>query len=287
MKKRSIASPLFLTVVLLLLYLPIVVVIAYSFNNNMTKNSALFTGFTFHWYEELFRDTRGFMDSLRVSLQLALYSCGLSVVLGTLGAVGMARRASAPRASALLSGAVENLVTIPIMIPEIILGMAFMALFYAIDLPFGMVTLVIAHVTFCVPYIYLIVKGRLYGMDPSLPEAARDLGASPFRVFFDITLPLVFPGILSGAFLALAMSLDDFIISFFVNGAGTVTLPLKIYSSVKVGVSPQINALCTVMLGIVFLCVAVSQLIGSRRRALKRKDHLSLLSAPASSQRPL
>lgn len=108
-----------------------------------------------------------------------------------------------------------------------------------------MITLVLAHTTFCVPYIFIIVKGRLAGMDPSIVEAARDLGASEARAFFDITLPLIAPGVVSGALLAFAMSMDDFIISFFVTGATTTTLPLKVYSSVKTGVSPQVNALCT------------------------------------------
>ena len=265
MKKKSVWSPLFITVVLLLMYLPIIVVVTYSFNSNTIKNASAFTGFTLQWYGELFDGARGFGQALATSIELALYSCAISVVLGTLGAIGMARRRLKNPLARAVSGVVENVVTLPIMVPEIILGMAFMAVFYALKLPFGMVTLVLSHVTFCVPYIYILVKGRLLGMDTALPEAARDLGAGPMRVFFDITLPLIAPAVFSGAFLAVAMSLDDFVISFFVSGSA-VTLPLKIYSSVKVGVSPQINALSTLMLGAIFLAVAFSQLIGAKRR---------------------
>ena len=191
MKKKSIWSPLFITVVLLLMYLPIFVVVIYSFNSNTIKNASAFTGFTLDWYSELFSGARGFGPALVTSLELALYSCAISVVLGTLGAVGMARRRLKRPIARMIAGFAENVVTLPIMLPEIILGLAFMAVFYELKLPFGMVTLVLSHVTFCVPYIYILVKGRLVGMDTALPEAARDLGAGPVRVFFDITLPII------------------------------------------------------------------------------------------------
>ena len=174
-------------------------------------------------------------------------------MIGTLGAVGMAKRAFR------LKNAAETMISLPIMIPEIVLGMAFLAVFTFADLPMGMPTLVIAHTTFCVPYIFILVKGRLAGMDPALLEAARDLGANERRAFFDITLPLITPGIVSGALLAFAMSMDDFVISFFVTGATTTTLPIKVYSSVKMGVSPQVNALCTLIMGVVFIAVALSR----------------------------
>lgn len=254
-KKMSFGAVLFMIAVLLFMYLPVMVVVLYSFNANEARNAMSFTGFTFKWYIDLFTQTRGVTDAVLNTLQLALYSCLLSVVLGTLGAIGLTQQAATGRVSR-FSAFVEALTTAPIMIPEIILGMALMALFYLVDLPFGMLTLVMGHTTFCVPYILIVVKGRLAGMDPALAEAARDLGASPARVMRDITLPLIAPGILSGAFLALAMSLDDLIISYFVTGAGMNTLPLMIYSSVKTGVSLKINALCTLMLLIVFIVCA-------------------------------
>ena len=161
--------------------------------------------------------------------------------------------------------------SLPIMIPEIILGLAFMVVFNAMGIRGNDLRLILAHVTFCIPYIFLNVKSRLVGMDTALFDAARDLGASPPRVVRDITLPLCRPAIFSGAFLALAMSLDDFVISFFVYGAGEGTLPIKIYSSVKVGVSPQVNALCTLIMGVVFIAVALSRYISSVRIARQRR----------------
>jgi spermidine/putrescine transport system permease protein len=257
MEKKSAFAPVYLTLVLILLYLPIVVVVLYSFNANASRFTFSFTGFSLQYYQGLLHDTKGLVAALVTSLELAVYSCSLALVIGTLGAVGMARAKLVGQAS------VEMVSMLPIMIPEIILGMAFMAVFTFLSVKSDMVKLVIAHVTFCVPYIYLTVKARLYGMDPSLVEAARDLGAAPARAFFTVTLPLILPGVLSGTLLAFAMSLDDFVISFFVSDT-TVTLPLKIYSSVKTGVPLQVNALCTVMLAVVFLAVALARLIKKR-----------------------
>ena len=257
-KRKSIWAPLYLTVILILMYLPIMVVALYSFNANTSRFPTQFTGFSLQFYRALFRDTKGLVSALKSSLILGGISCGISMVIGTLGAVGMVRRKFR------MQGVLENLSILPIMVPEIILGMAFLAVFTAVGLRFGMLTLTLAHVTFCTPYIFIIVKGRLAGMDPSLAEASRDLGASPVRTFVEITLPLIMPAVLSGTTLAFAMSMDDFVISFFVTGANVTTLPLKIYSSVKTGVSLQVNALCTLMLAAVAIIMALRQLLLSR-----------------------
>ena len=259
MKKNGWRSFLYLGLVLILMYLPIIVTVVYSFNANTSRFTFQFTGFSLQHYKALLADTNGLLDALWQSLQLALYSCLISAVLGTLGAVGMARRKFR------FAGALEGLALLPAMTPEIIMAMGFLAIFTAVGLPFGMLTLILAHVTFCVPYIYIVVKGRLAGMDPDLPNAARDLGASPARAFCSVTLPLIFPGVLSGTLLAFAMSMDDFVISFFVTGPGTTTLPVKIYSSVRMGVSLQVNALSTLMLGTVFLLMALFRLLRRRR----------------------
>ena len=258
-KRHSILSPVFMTATLILMYLPIAVVVLYSFNANAGRYPNAFTGFSLQYYRGLLRDTKGLLAALRTSLRLALCSCGISAVLGTLGAVGMSRRRLRMQSS------FETLAILPIMVPEIILGMAFLTLFTALGLKFGMLTLTLAHVTFCTPYIFLIVKGRLNGIDPSLAEASHDLGAGEVRTFFEVTLPLIMPGVLSGVMLAFAMSMDDFVISFFVNGSTTTTLPLLIYSSVKVGVSLQVNALSTLMLAVVALALAGRQLLRSYR----------------------
>ena len=258
-KRKSPWPALYLALVLILMYLPIAVVVLYSFNANTSRYPNEFTGFSLQFYQALFMDTKGLLGALKTSLILAVCSCGISMVIGTLGAVGMAKRKFRGQ------GSFETLAMLPIMVPEIILGMAFLAVFTAVGLKFGMGTLILAHVTFCTPYIFIIVKGRLAGMDPSLEEASRDLGASPARTFLEITLPLIMPGVLSGVMLAFAMSLDDFVISFFVTGATTMTLPLKIYSSVKTGVSLQVNALCTLMLVFVAVVMAVKTLVVDRR----------------------
>ena len=258
-KRKSPWAPIYMTLVLILMYLPIAVVVLYSFNANTSRFPTAFTGFSLQHYRGLLRDTKGLVSALKTSLILALCSCGISMVIGTLGAVGMTRRKFRGQ------GTIENLALLPIMVPEIILGMAFLAVFTAVGLRFGMLTLILAHVTFCTPYIFIIVKGRLAGMDPSLAEASRDLGAGPARTFFNITLPLIMPGVLSGVMLAFAMSLDDFVISFFVNGATTTTLPIKIYSSVKTGVTPQVNALCTLTLAVVAIAMALKTLVLDRK----------------------
>ena len=183
-------------------------------------------------------------------------------MIGTLGAVGLFK------INWKTKGALEYVSILPLMIPEIILGMVLMAFFYMLGLPFGMLTLLIGHTVFCVPYILMEVKARLVGMDPSLEEAARDLGAGPFRAFWDITLPLVMPAVVSGSLLAFAMSMDDVVISIFVNGPRISTLPIKVYTQMKTGVTPEINALCTLMLAATLLVLFIYTMIkkhGKRR----------------------
>ncbi len=269
MKKNSPWASVYIALVLVLLYLPILVVVLFSFNSNPGRTANFqFEGFSLQWYQDLFNPVTGYGAALMTSLTIALWSVLLSAVIGTLGAVGLARRpvrkSLLGKAGAGILSIGEQVAVLPIMIPEIILGIAFMALFSMLKLPFGMVTLVLSHITFCVPYIFITVKGRLSTLDPGLEEAARDLGASPLKALTTVTLPLALPAVFSGCLLAFAMSMDDFVISFFVNGPTTTTLPLKVYSSVKVGVPPHVNALCTVMLVVVFAMVALGQLFQAR-----------------------
>jgi spermidine/putrescine transport system permease protein len=267
-KKKFHFSSLYLILVLLLMYLPVVMVVIYSFN--ASKSDAVWGGFTLAWYGKMFQN-RSLMDALRNSLLLAVASCAVSAVIGTIGAVGIVQGDFKAK------GIIENGAMLPIMVPEIILGMVFLAFFSLLRLPFGMLTLIIAHTTFCVPYIFIVVKGRLAGLDRSIGEAARDLGATEMRMFFDITLPLIAPAVASGTLLAFAMSLDDVVISFFVTGAQTNTLPIKIYSQIKLGVSPEINALCTVMLLCTFLLICLSGWIGrgrKKRNPIKEETNL-------------
>ena len=248
---------LYVGIVTAITYIPILVTVVYSFN--ASKISSIWGGFSLQWYAGLLKD-RDLREALVNSLVLAGLSCLGAAIIGTTGALGMYRRKTR------LNEAVAMVSMLPIMIPEIILGMVFLSVFSLMDLPFGMLTLVIAHTAFCIPYVYSMVTTRLVGMDKSLEEAAMDLGASPFRVFWDVTFPGILPGILSGVMLAFAMSFDDVVISIFVTGASVNTLPVKIYTKLKTGVTPEINALAAVMLAITVLLLVLSALLGRRQQ---------------------
>lgn len=248
-------SKVFLVLIMLLIYLPIAVVVVYSFNGS--KISSVWSGLSLEWYRQLFDDVDMFV-ALKNSLVLATLSSVLSGIIGTLGAVEIRRSKMRAESS------VEYLTMLPIMIPEIILGMLFMAFFSMLGMPFGMGTLVIAHSTFCIPYIYTVVKGRLSGIDINVQEAARDLGAKEYQVILNIVLPQLMPAVISGMLLAFAMSLDDVIISIFVTGVNTNTLPIKIYSQLKTGVTPEINALCTLMLLVTIVILLLSAFLGKK-----------------------
>lgn len=253
MKRSSSFPSVYLAVITVLVYLPIFLVMVYSFNES--KLSSVWTGITWKWYIELFRDkTVG--SALINSIFLGVVSSLAAAVIGTLGAVGTFRTAFKGK------GIMEYIAMLPMMTPEIILGMLFLAFFSLIGLPFGMTTLIISHTAFSIPYIFMQVKARLVGMDKSLEEAARDLGAGRSRVFFDITLPMLIPAIISGMLLSFAMSFDDVIISVFVTGVNVNTLPILIYTQLKTGVTPKVNALCTLMFLATILLVLLSSLLG-------------------------
>lgn len=235
-----------------LTYLPIFVVAVYSFNES--RLSSVWGGFSMKWYEQLFADEAIF-EALGNSVFLALTASTLAAVIATSAALSM-ERATLP-----MKGAVEKLSLMPIIIPEIILGMVFLAFFGLLRIPLGMITLIIAHTAFCVPYVYNQVRARLRGMDKSAIEAARDLGASSLQAFFTVTLPMLAPAIVSGMFLSFAMSFDDVIISIFVTGVKVNTLPIIVYTSLKTGVTPKINALCTLMLAVTVVCYILAAVV--------------------------
>ncbi|MBE6908304.1 MAG: ABC transporter permease [Ruminococcaceae bacterium] len=259
-RKHFSFSALYLALVTLITYLPIAVVIVFSFND--AKLPVAWKGFSLRWYETLLHDA-ALMEALRNSLVLGVASSAFAAVIGTLGAIGMARVHYKSK------GMMAYLSTLPIMLPEIILGMVFMAFFSLLHLPFGWPTLIIAHTSFCIPYVFLMVKARLVGIDKSIEEAARDLGATPVRAFFDITLPLILPAVASGCILSFAMSFDDVVISIFVNGPTLSTLPIKVYTQMRTGVTPEINALCTILLIAVILILLLSSAL--RRKADDRQ----------------
>ncbi len=255
-KKRSLVYPIVMTV---LTYLPIVIVMVYSFNES--KLSSQWDGFSFKWYRELFRDD-SILEALGNSVFLGVTASVFAAVIATSAALGMAK-AKLP-----LKTWVEKLALLPLIIPEIVLGMVFLAFFSLLGLPFGMLTLLIAHTAFCIPYIYTEVTACLENLDTSAIEAARDLGAGRLTAFFTVTLPMISPAIISGMFLSFAMSFDDVIISIFVTGVSVNTLPIKVYTQIKTGLSPKINALCTIMLAVSLLCLTVA---GILRRTMKNR----------------
>lgn len=264
MKKQRIKfSSVYLAVILFLTYVPILLTVIYSFN--ASKLTSVWEGFSLKWYQELFRD-RDLREALINSLILALSSCSAATIIGTMGALGM------KKVPLKTNGVIEAISTMPMMIPEIILGIVFMAAFSLVGLPFGMTTLIIAHTAFCIPYIFMMVRARLEGMDQSIEDAARDLGAGPFRLFWDITLPMILPAVLSGMLLAFAMSFDDVIISLFVTGPRVNTLPVKIYTKLKTGVTPEINALATIMLAVIVIALLLSNFISGRNVRRKVRD---------------
>lgn len=250
MKKVSKAAVIFLAVITVLNYLPIILTVVYSFNKS--KLSSVWEGFSLDWYKMLLRDG-DIKKALLNSIILAFLACVLALIIGVSAALAMRGR------KLIFDDFISNFASLPIMIPEIILGMVFMAIFSYMNLPFGFVTMTIAHASFCVPYVFLIVRARLMGMDLSLEEAARDLGASELETFRDVTLPYILPGIASGLLLSFAMSFDDVVISIFTTGPSVNTLAIKIYTKMKTGITPEINALATVILVITVLIIFISE----------------------------
>ena len=242
--------------VMVFLYLPIGVVVAYSFNASVV--SAEWTGFTLQWYADMVADSR-LRDALWVSLRVAFVSCLVSSLIAAVGAVGVHSLSRRIRSS------VNVLIYTPLIIPEIILGVALMLIFSVTPLRFGMDTLFVAHTVFAVPYVYIMTSLRLNAVEPSIFEASKDLGAGGVATFFNITLPLVLPGILSGTLLAFAISMDNVMISTFNSGPGAATLPVTIFSMLRSGITPRINALYTVLL-IVTAAVVVVYHTGFNRK---------------------
>lgn len=243
----GIFGKIYLWIVLALLYLPIVTVVVYSFNDS--KSSAEWAGFTLDWYRKLFTSGK-YGTGLQNSLTVAVCSVSGAAVIGTSAAVGAASRSFRTR------GAFESLSMLPIMIPEIIMGMSLLSVFTMADIPLGLGAIALSHITFCIPYIYLVVRSRLSGLDRSVVEAARDLGAGRIRAFLTVLIPLLTPAIGGGCLLAFAMSFDDVVISFFLMSPGADMLPVQIYSALKLGLTPEINALFAIMMAVV-VCTAV------------------------------
>ncbi|MFL0196348.1 ABC transporter permease [Clostridium sp. WILCCON 0269] len=246
------SSIIYIVLIFIFLYLPIFVVVSYSFN--MTRIGAKWTGFTIDWYRKLFNDLNVII-AFKNSFTIAIMSMLVSSVIGTIGAVGLYKYKFKGKSI------VEGILNITIVIPEIIMGIALLIYFSQMGFSFGIGTLILSHATFSIPFVFIIVRSRLSGFDSSIEEAAMDLGANRVQVFISIVLPIILPGVFSGAMIAFILSFDDVIISFFLSGPESTTLPIKIFSMLKFGLSPEINSICTLMLLITFIILAGAQVI--------------------------
>lgn len=238
-------------IVYIVLFLPIAVVVVNSFNATTSKPYLTWKGFTFDWYFKLF-DNTSLLIAFGNTMIIALVTTLLATIIGTLGAIGMYKYKFKGKS------VIDGLLYIPVVIPEIVMGISLLTVFAKVSIPRGMLTLIIAHVTFCVPYVIFNVRARLSGYDISIEEASMDLGANRFRTFWEITLPVLKPGITAGALLAFTLSIDDVIISYFVNG-NTMTYPLQVMASIKSGVAPDVNALSSLILVGTIIFVILTQ----------------------------
>ncbi|HEX7156789.1 MAG TPA: ABC transporter permease subunit [Burkholderiaceae bacterium] len=233
----------------LFLSLPLVVVIVFSFNDS--KMNATWVGFTTAWYERLLAD-QAMLGAAGNSLAIALVASVAATVLGTLAGFALHRYRTR---------VLPALVFAPIAVPEILMGVALLMFFVAINLTLGLASITLAHIAFCIGYVAIVVRARLAGMDETLVEAARDCGATPLGAFRYVTLPLIMPGVIAGALMAFTLSIDDFVITFFTAGATTTTLPLQIYSMVKISVTPEVNAVSTLLLALTLLLITAASKI--------------------------
>ena len=254
-------STFYLSLFFVVLYIPVLGVILYSFNKS--PSTASWTGFTLDWYKALFKD-RVIIESFKISIQVAFLTSVLSAILGTATAI------ISTYVTRKMANVIQGVMILPLLVPEVALGVSLLLFFSSLKLPFGHLTLVLAHSLFCLPYVYLMVLLRLREIDQSIIESAKDLGASKWQIIRTIIIPLVTPAIITSSLLALAMSLDDVVISTYMSGPTTTTLPVHIFSMMRVGVTPKVNALCTLILVGTFFIVGLSQLFNNKDK--KRED---------------
>lgn len=259
-KRLGKAGMLFyMSLVFLFLYAPIIVLIAYSFNASEYRGH--WGGFTLDWYKSLFSNET-IMSALYYTLVIAVLAAIISTIIGTAAALAISKLKKMPQTL------VMNTTYLPVLNPDIVTGVALMMLFIFMHIPFGSLSLLLAHVTFCVPYVVLSVLPKLNQLKPNLYEAALDLGATPFKAFWKVLLPHLMPGIITGAIFAFTLSLDDFVISFFTTGNGVQNLSIAIYAMARKGVSPEVNAVSTLM----FLAVLILLLIVNWRTSKESSE---------------
>ncbi|HEY7886368.1 MAG TPA: spermidine/putrescine ABC transporter permease PotC [Cellvibrionaceae bacterium] len=250
----------YLALILFFIYLPITLLVINSFN--ASRYGTRWQGFTFKWYERLFNN-QALMDAAWNSLTIAIVAATIATVIGTLAAVALHRYQF--RGKAMLS----SMVFVSMLTPDIVMAISLLIIFIALGIQLGFISLLIAHITFCLPFVIVSVYSRLRGFDMKMLEAARDLGATESRVFFKIILPLAMPAVAAGWLLSFTLSLDDVIVSSFVTGPGYEVLPLRVYSMVRVGVSPEVNAISTLLLLVSLALVLFSQLLLHSRGSVR------------------
>jgi putrescine transport system permease protein len=259
MRRLSVFNLTTLAFGLAFLYLPIAILVIYSFNDS--RLVTVWGGWSTRWYVVLLHD-RDMLDATVNSLMIALCSATLATVLGTMAALSLARFGRF-RGRTLLSG----MVYAPLVMPEVITGLSLLLLFVAADVDRGFWTIMASHTTLTMCFVTIVVQSRLVDFDRSLEEAAMDLGCPPLRTFFRVTLPLIAPAVAAGFLLAFSLSLDDLVIASFTTGPGATTLPIRIYSEVRLGVKPEINAICTVLIAVVATAIVVASLLSKRGAA--------------------
>jgi putrescine transport system permease protein len=252
-----------LTIGFAFLYVPILILIVFSFNES--RLVTVWAGFSTKWYAALL-ENRQIMDAAWITLRVAIVSATVATVIGTLAGLTLARFVRF-RGRTLFTG----MIYAPLVMPEVITGLALLLLFVALDWDRGYWTVTLAHATFSMAYVAVIVQSRLVGFDRSLEEAAMDLGATPLRTFFAVTLPLIAPALIAGWLLAFTLSLDDLVIASFASGPGATTLPMRIYSQVRLGVTPEINAISTILIAIVACGAVAATLVQKRSLVLRRR----------------
>ena len=251
-KKMGAGSIIFMALVYLFLYMPVFVIILFSFNKN--NSNIAFDGFTLKWYLEVFKGD-SLMKNFWLSIELALVSMVISVVLGTLATIGLYRYEFK------LKKFINGLLYVPIVIPELVIGLASLASFSKMGMTMGFATMVFAHVTFCLPFVIITLRSRIADFDSSIEEAAMDLGANQWHTLKRVTIPMLTPGIISGALLSITLSIDDVIISYFVSGAGNITFPIKVYGMVRGKITTNVYVISTLMIiGIVVVYLGAGAL---------------------------
>ncbi|HWX00902.1 spermidine/putrescine transport system permease protein [Collimonas sp. PA-H2] len=228
------------------LYVPLIIVVVYSFNDSQLN--AEWVGFTLDWYRKLFHNEE-MLRAAGNSLMIALVASAASTLLGTMAGFAMHRYKLK---------LLPLLVLTPIAIPEILVGVSLLIFFVMLNITLGLLSITLAHIAFCIGFVAIVVRSRLSGMDESLTEAARDCGATPMQAFRLVTLPLIMPGVVAGALMAFTLSIDDFVITFFTAGANASTLPLQIYSMIKIAVTPEVNAVSTLLMGLTLLLIIIA-----------------------------